>query len=148
MRLNDKLSNNGFLCGFVEGSVEMPSDGKNGDCIVRYKGEYSNCKLKVRLSNGVREGIGTIMRDGVPFIQIEYHHGVPNGPVCRMDDYGMLELKGHLMNGIECGLFLEFDDKRKVVWRGYYRNGVRYSEVVESGKLDTTMRRMWQRGPC
>ena len=76
MRLNDSSTSSGFLSGFVEGSVEMPADGKNGNSVVRYSGQYSNCKMKVRLSNGVREGTGTIMKEGAPFIQIEYHQGV------------------------------------------------------------------------
>ena len=132
VRLTDKVTSGGFLIGFIETSVEMPPDGLNGECIVHYGGEHSNCELDVRLSNGVREGIGTIMKDGIPFIQIEYHRGVPNGSVCRMDDCGMVELRGVLMNGIETGVFLEYDNSKKVVWRGYYRNGVRYSEVVKS----------------
>ena len=92
--------------------------------------------MKVRLSKGVREGIGTILKDGVPFIQIEYHSGTANGPVCRMDDFGVVDMKGELMNGLEYGLFVEYDRSKEVVWRGYYRNGARYSEVVESSELD------------
>ena len=125
----------GFLHGFVEAGVEMPPDGLNGDCIIHYGGSYSNCKMKVRLLNGLKEGVGTIVKDGTPFIQIEHSHGVSNGPVCRMDEHGVIELKGRLRNGIECGLFEEYDGT-KVAWRGYYRNGERYSEVVESGELD------------
>ena len=88
------------------------------------------------LLNGVREGLGVILKNGVPFIQIGYHRGAVNGSVCRMDDYGVIELKGALINGMECGLFEEYDGNKKVVWRGYYRNGDRYSEVVASGVLD------------
>ena len=136
IRLTDKVTSGGFLSGFIESSVEMPADGLNGECIVYYGDEHSNCKLKVRLSKGLKEGVGTILKDGVPFIQIEYHHGVPNGPVCRMDDFGVVDMRGELMNGVESGLFEEYDRSERVVWRGYYRNGERYSEVVESGELD------------
>ena len=134
--ITNSLSGNGFLSGFIEASVEMPPDGLNGECVVHYGGEHNNCELDVRLSKGLKEGIGTILKDGVPFIQIEYHNGVPNGPVCRMDDCGMVELRGELMNGMECGLFVEYDDSKKVVWRGYYRNGKRYSEVMKSKRLE------------
>ena len=129
VHLTDKNTSNGFLSGFIESCVEMPADGLNGECIIHYGGEHSNCELNVRLSKGLKEGVGTILKDGVPFIQIEYDHGVPNGPVCRMDDFGVVDMRGELMNGVESGLFEEYDRSKRVVWRGYYRNGQRYSEV-------------------
>ena len=133
--VNDTL-NGGFLSGFVEASVEKPADGRNGECIVHYAGQQGKYKMKVKLVNGMREGIGTIMKEGAPFIQVEYHRGLASGTVCRMDDYGMVEMRGHLVNGMESGLFEEYDDNEKVVWRGYYRDGKRYSEVVKSEQLE------------
>ena len=56
--------------------------------------------------------------------------------MCRLDECGNEELRGELMNGMESGLFEEYDRNKKIVWRGYYRNGVRFSEVIESGELD------------
>ncbi|KAK8827359.1 hypothetical protein WA538_003322 [Blastocystis sp. DL] len=53
------------------------------------------------------------------------------GIVERMDDNEVVDLKGYLIDGIETGLFEEMTGG-KVVWRGYYRNGERYSEVVKS----------------
>ena len=66
--------NGGFLCGFVEASVEKPADGRNGECTVHYSGKYSKYEMTVPLVNGMREGIGTIMKEGAPFIQVEYHN--------------------------------------------------------------------------
>ena len=134
--LTDNPSSEGFLSGFVEASVELPSDGLNGDCTVHYSCQHSNYELIVKLLKGLKEGMGTIMKDGAPFIQIEYHHGIANGSVCRMSDNGVIEMRGQLMNGVEHRLFLEYGDGKKVVWRGYYRNGMRYSEVKKSDKLD------------
>ena len=133
--VNDTL-NGGFLSGFVEASVEKPADGRNGACVVHYAGQQHKYKMKVKLVNGMREGIGTILKKGAPFIQVEYHHGLVTGTVCRMDDYGVVEMRGQLSNGMESGLFEEYDDNEKVVWRGYYRNGKRYSEVVKSEQLE------------
>ena len=48
-------SSSGFLSGFVEESVEKPSDGLNGDCIVHYGGERSKYKMRVQLVQGKRE---------------------------------------------------------------------------------------------
>ena len=39
------------------------------------------------------------------------------------------------MNGIETGLFEEYRPGDGVIWRGYYRNGQRYSEVIQSEKM-------------
>lgn len=47
--------NSGFLSGFVESSMEMPSDGLNGNCTVHYGGEHSEYELNVTFVNGVRE---------------------------------------------------------------------------------------------
>ena len=135
VRLTDKNTSNGFLSGFMESSVELPADGLNGDCTIHYSDQHSNCEMKVKLLNGLKEGVGTILKDGVPFIQIEYDHGLPNGLVCQMDASGMMVLRGVLGNGIERGLFLEYDRSQRVVWRGYYRNGARYSKVTRSDEL-------------
>ena len=59
-------SDDGFLSGFVEDSVEAPADKANGDCLIHYSGEHSKCKMKVRLVKGRREGVAMIMNDGAP----------------------------------------------------------------------------------
>ena len=66
----DKPTRNGILSRFVEKSVEMPPDGLNGYCVVHYSGQHDNCELRVMLVNGVREGMGTILKNGAPFIHI------------------------------------------------------------------------------
>ena len=123
--------NGGFLSGFVEASVEKPADGRNGECIVHFSGQYSDAVMKVKMANGKREGIAEIAMDGVPYIKLEYRNGRMTGIVERMDDNEVVDLKGHLVDGIETGLFEEMTGG-EVVWRGYYRNGERYSEVVKS----------------
>ena len=132
----DKPTSCGFLSGYIESNIELPPDGLNGECIVHYSGEHSNCEMRVMLSRGKRKGIGTIMKDGVPFIQIEYHYGMSNSPVYQLDNHGKVVLKGELINGVEHGLFVEYGKRNKVIWRGYYRNGVRYSELTKSDTLD------------
>ena len=124
-------SNGGFLSGFVEASVEKPADGRNGECTVHFSGLYSDAVMKVKMANGKREGIAEIAMDGVPYIKLEYRNGKMTGIVERMDDNEVVDLKGHLVDGIETGLFEEMTGG-EVVWRGYYRNGERYSEVVKS----------------
>ena len=85
--------------------------------------------MLVKIVNGCRKGKAIIFNDGVPFIILYYDKGLLNGTVDRMNEYGMVALHGHLTNGIESGLFEEYDKNGEVVWRGYYRNGKRYKDV-------------------
>ena len=131
----DTVSYGGFLSGFIEASVEKAANGVNGDCIVHYSGKQSKYEMIVKLENKKRNGIAQILRNGVPHMKVEYKDGVLTGVVERMNSYGIVDLRGQLVNGLESGLFEEFDNNEQVVWQGYYRNGMRYSEVVESERL-------------
>ena len=129
VRLSDKNTSNGFLSGFVESSVEMPADGLNGECIVHYGGEHSKYEMIVRLVDGKREGEAMIVNDGMPYLKLHYERGSLTGVVERLNEDSLVEMSGHLENGIETGLFKEYERGEKVVWIGYYRNGERYSEI-------------------
>ena len=129
INVNDMEPTGGFLSGFIEASVEMPPDGSNGECIVHYGGKHSRCEMMVTMVNGAREGEAVIINDGIPFLRLEYQRGSLTGIVERMNKYGLLDMRGHLENGVETGLFVEYDENDKVAWIGYYRNGQRYSEV-------------------
>ena len=129
--MNDR-SNGGFLSGFVEEGIEKPVDGLTGKCIVHYSGQHSNCIMKMKLVNGMREGEAVIVKDGIPSMKLEYRNGKMTGTVKRTNEYGKVDLRGELIDGAESGLFEEYDRIGKVVWRGYYRNGERYSELVKS----------------
>ena len=173
MNLNTNLTMNtstgGFLSEFVEGRIEKPSDGLNGDCIIHYTGQYHDYSMKVKLVNGVREGEALIVNKDTPYITLEYRNGKLTGTVKRMIMDGTVELKGELIDGMESGLFEEYlgncnywrrhccsegysnvITKRRTryllhrqlydnrinnnIWRGYYRNGKRYSEVTKNGR--------------
>ena len=133
MSSNIVFSNNqskcSFLDGFVESSVEITTNGSNRDCIIHYGGEHSKYEMMVKLVGGEREGDAMILNDGVPFIRLHYERGSLTGAMERMNEYGVVDMRGKLVNGVESGLFEEYGRGKKVVWRGYYRNGVRYSEV-------------------
>ena len=45
-----------FFWRCYEGDVEEPADGRDGDCVVHYEGDYYDYVMKVRLVNGDREG--------------------------------------------------------------------------------------------
>ena len=124
-----------FLSGFVEASVEKPADGLNGECLVHYSGKYNKCMMKVKLVRGKRDGLAMILNDGVPWIRLTYCNGAITGKVERLNKWGMVDMRGVLVDGVENGLFKEYDKKEKVVWMGYYRNGQRYSEVTTCKRM-------------
>ena len=124
-----------FLSGFVEASVEKPADGLNGECLVHYSGKYNKCMMKVKLVRGKRDGLAMILNDGVPWIRLTYCNGAITGKVERLNKWGMVDMRGVLVDGVENGLFKEYDKKDKVVWMGYYRNGQRYSEVTTCKRM-------------
>ena len=129
VRFNDTTTSTGFLSGFIESTIDMPPDGKNGDCIVHYEGDHSQYELTVPLVNGIREGEAMILHNNMPYLKLHYNNGSLTGAIERMNDRGIRELRGELTNGVESGLFSEYDESGSVVWQGYYRNGQRYSEV-------------------
>ena len=129
------MPNGGILSGFVEASVQLPADGLNGNCIVYYSGNYSKFTMTVKLVNGVREGEAVIVNDGHPYMRVEYKSGCLTGAMERYNESGMVMLRGHLVNGVEDGLFEEYDANKNVVWRGFYQNGRRLMEVRRKGLM-------------
>ena len=140
IQLTQSATNGGFLSGLVEASVEMPPDGLNGQCVVHYGGKYIKYEMKVKVKNGKRDGEGVIINDGMPYIRVEYMNGEITGVVKRINEYGVVDLRGNLLNGVEDGFFEEYDNNGNVVWRGYYKNGKRddciMSRIVRKGKND------------
>lgn len=112
--------------------MEKPAEGVDGDCVIHYEGEHKECKMVVKLVNGMRDGRAVIVKNGFAYLKLEYQNGKLTGSVERLNRYLMTELKGYLENGIEVGLFEEYDTDGKVAWRGTYRCGRRYSRVVKS----------------
>lgn len=125
----------GFLYGFVENKIDKPPNGLYGDCTVHYGGDHSMYKMKVKLNNGKRDGDAVILKGDAPFLKLEYRNGTLTGDIVRVNDYRMIDLRGRLVDGVESGIFQEYDGDT-VVWRGYYRNGRRYSEVMMSAEME------------
>ena len=124
-------THSGFLSGFCETSIENPASRINGDCIIHFGGKHSEYKMFVKLINGVRDGTAIIMTKEYEFIKLTYRNGEMTGEVEKMDRYLNVLLKGFLVNGEEKGVFVEYNHGTPV-WRGYYRHGKRFSEVVKS----------------
>ena len=121
----------GFFHDLVEKSVDLPPDGRNGECFVQFN--RPACTMTVPMVNGKREGMAIIRGSENSFYtRVEYKNGLLSGIVEQLFRDGIVQLRGHLNNGIETGLFTEYDHNGNVVWMGYYRNGEAYSELVRS----------------
>ena len=92
---------------------------------------YSEYKMFVKLVNGVRDGTAIIMTKEYEFIKLTYRNGEMTGEVEKMDRYFNVLLSGFLVNGEDRGIFVEYNHGTSI-WRGYYRHGKRFSEVVKS----------------
>ena len=96
IRYSNSTSCIDFLNGLVEASVEMSSDGSNGDCIVHYGGQYSMFKMLVKLVNGKRDGLATLMKNDVPCMKFEYRDGVLTDRVEIVNEEGIIDLTERL----------------------------------------------------
>ena len=99
----------GFLSGFVETGLEKPADDVSGDCIVHFSRYIYNYDMKVNLVNEKREGEAILLKNDAPFIRLVYSNGVLNGPVERMSNQRFVEVHVYLKNGMEQGVFREYD---------------------------------------
>ena len=84
--------------------------------------------------NGVREGEAIILNDGIPFLNLEYERGLLTGTVEKMNNHGIIVLRGHLVNGVESGLFLEYEGTGKE----YAKGGKRLS-ILGTGRMANEM---------
>ena len=89
--------------------------------------------MNIELKEGKKEGVCKIMReDGTLFMKLMFVNDVCEGELIKKNEYGKAVLKGRFERGIEVGLWIEYDDRGKEIWRGLYRNGKRYSTLKKS----------------
>ena len=53
------------------------------------------------------------------------------GEVTKRDEYGNIVLRGEVKRGKEVGMWIEYDNDENEIWRGFYRNGKRYSILTK-----------------
>jgi len=82
------------------------------------------------MNGGMKEGDGLMIHDnGTLFMKLKFVKNECEGEVIKKNEKGYIILRGELEHGKECGLFEEYDDSRKVIWKGFYRQGKRYSHL-------------------
>ena len=126
-----------FLHDYVIESVTMenPEDPNNGEAIMMLSKENERYEMIVEVKEGKKEGVGLILREnGTSFIKLRFVNDVCEGEVIKMNEQENIVMRGRLERGKEVGLFIEYDDNGKKMWRGLYRNGKRYSTMLKRRK--------------
>ena len=120
-----------FLGDYEIESVEMKSgDELNGEAVMKVLIDGEGYEMRVSIKEGKKEGVGLIVRkNGTLFMRMMFVNDECEGEVIKKSKFGKTVLKGTLEKGKEVGLFVEYDEDEKEVWRGFYRNGERYSAV-------------------
>lgn len=126
----------GFLYDFLESSTEFLTEGQKKEYQVHYLHNRKEYILKGELRDGKKDGKAVMEYMGIACFELNFKNGKLTGPVKEFDDRGEVKLIGQLVNGVESGVFEEYDQHKEVVWRGYYRNGKRYSKVIESKRTE------------
>ena len=122
----------GFLWELNE---RVDTDEADGEHTSHFDGKYEDCEMRVKVVNGKREGKAVIYNeDGSPYLRLNYEDGILNGTVEVVNKEGEVFMRGHLVNGIEKGLFREYANSL-LTWVGYYREGYRYSSLRKSAHL-------------
>ena len=133
--IHDSCSSIPLLDDYVIESVIMKngSDDRNGEAIMMLSRGNERYEMNIELKEGKKEGVCKIMReDGTLFMKVMFVNDVCEGELIKKNEYGKTVLKGRLERGIEVGLWIEYDDRGKEIWRGLYRNGKRYSTLKKS----------------
>ena len=121
-----------FLSSFRESSYDVLADGTYA---VHYDDNHKDYEMRVKLEDGERNGETIILKSGKPWMKLNYRKGKLTGSIEKMDESGIVILRGYLEEGKERGLFKEYVDS-VMTWVGVYFNGGRYSEVYKNEFLD------------
>ena len=143
--IGDSCSSIPLLDDYVIESVIMKngSDDRNGEAIMMLSRGNERYEMNIELKEGKKEGVCKIMReDGTLFMKVMFVNDMCEGELIKKNEYGKTVLKGRLERGIEVGLWIEYDDRGKEIWRGLYRNGKRYSVLMKSRDKDCMKREM------
>ena len=133
--IGESCSSIPFFNDYVIDSVIMKngSNGRNGEAIMMLSRGSERYEMNIELKEGKKEGVCKILReDGILFMKMMFVNDVCEGELIKKNEYGKTVLKGRLERGMEVGLWIEYDDRGKEIWRGLYRNGKRYSRLKKT----------------
>ena len=90
-----------------------------------------DCTLTVKQVDGLRQGKGMIKtKKGIVYARLNYQDDKLSGHCTFNDIYGKKRFDGYYEDGVKNGWGCEYDDNRKPVFFGFYKDGQRYHELV------------------
>ena len=90
-----------------------------------------DCTLIVKRVDGLRQGKGMIKtKKGIVYARLNYQDDKLSGRCTFNDIYGKKRFDGYYEDGVKNGWGCEYDDNRKSVFFGFYKDGQRYHELV------------------
>lgn len=95
----------------------------NGE-FIKYDSK-GNLMLKVKITNGVLDGIYEQFSNGKPYIYLEFRNGKLEGRSYKYSTEGNPEYEGQYTNGAQAGIFRRYD----------YKGNVESEVVFENGKI-------------
>jgi len=125
-----------FLGDYEIESVEMENgDELNGEARMRVLIDGEEYELRVSMKEGKKEGIGLLVREnGTLFMKWMFVNDECEGEVIKTNEYGRKVMRGRVEKGKEVGIWIEYDNEGNETWRGFYRNGKRYSILKKQAK--------------
>ena len=126
-----------FLGEYMIKSAEIENGNElNGEARMRVLIDKEEYELRVPMKEGKKEGIGLLVREnGTLFMKLMFVNDECEGEVTKVNKYGGTVLKGRVSRGKEVGIWIEYDDNGNERWRGFYRNGKRYSILKKEGGM-------------
>ena len=104
----------------------------HGDLIMKVMIDNKLYDMRVPMTRGRKSGIGLLLReDGTLFMRMMFVNDECEGEVTKRDEYGNIVLRGEVKRGKEVGMWIEYDNDENEIWRGFYRNGKRYSILTK-----------------
>ena len=90
-----------------------------------------DCILNVKYTDGKKQGPATIKtKKGIMYAKLNYQDDKLNGYCIFNDLYGKKRFEGYYENGVKDGWGCEYDNNRKCVFTGFYRDGKRYCKLT------------------
>ena len=122
-----------FLGNYEIKSINMENDNMmHGDLIMKVMIDNKLYDMRVPMTRGRKSGIGLLLReDGTLFMRMMFVNDECEGEVTKRDEYGNIVLRGEVKRGKEVGMWIEYDNDENEIWRGFYRNGKRYSILTK-----------------
>ena len=121
------LESQNFFC---ENQEKYLSENYNYSCsnnvvngeFIKYDSK-GGVQLKVKITNGVLDGIYELFTNGKLYEHLEFKNGNLDGRIYKLSSEGKLEYEGQYVNGLQDGIFRRYSYKGNVETEVVFENG-------------------------